>query len=43
MLRHKVGGLPVVDNDKLVGIVTAIDMLAAFLQVVETFEKARSS
>jgi len=42
MLRHKVGGLPVVENGKLVGVVTTIDMIAAFLQVVETFEKSRS-
>ena len=43
MLRHKVGGLPVLDNGKLVGIVTTIDMLRAFLEVVETFEKTRAS
>ena len=43
MLRHKIGGLPVLDRDKLVGIVTSIDMLRAFLQVVETFEKNRAS
>jgi len=43
MLRHKVGGLPVVESGKLVGIVTTIDMLGAFLQVVETFEKTRLS
>jgi acetoin utilization protein AcuB len=43
MLQHKIGGLPVLDGDKLVGIVTTIDMLGAFLQVVETFEKARSA
>ena len=43
MLRHKVGGLPVLDNGKLVGIVTSIDMLGAFLAVVETFEKSRAS
>jgi acetoin utilization protein AcuB len=43
MLRHKIGGLPVVDGGKLVGIVTTIDMLAAFLEVVETFEKTRTS
>jgi len=43
MLRHKVGGLPVVDHGKLVGIVTSIDMLRAFLEVVETFERNRSS
>jgi acetoin utilization protein AcuB len=41
MLRHKVGGFPVLDAGKLVGIVTTIDMISAFLQVVETFEKAR--
>jgi acetoin utilization protein AcuB len=43
MLRHKVGGLPVLDSGKLVGIVTTIDMLRTFLEVVETFEKTRSS
>jgi len=43
MLVHKVGGLPVIDNGKLVGIVTTIDMIRAFLQVVETFEKHRPS
>jgi len=43
MLRHKIGGLPVVDGGKLVGIVTTIDMLRAFLEVVETFEKTRES
>jgi CBS domain-containing protein len=43
MLRYKVGGLPVMDSGKLVGIVTTIDMLRAFLEVVETFEKARAS
>jgi acetoin utilization protein AcuB len=43
MLQHKIGGLPVVDGGKLVGIVTTIDMLRAFLEVVETFEKTRES
>jgi acetoin utilization protein AcuB len=43
MLRHKIGGLPVVEDGKLVGIVTTIDMLKAFLQVVESFERNRSS
>ncbi len=43
MLRHKIGGLPVVDKGKLVGVVTTIDMLRAFLQVVETDEKKLSS
>jgi acetoin utilization protein AcuB len=43
MLRHKIGGLPVVDRGKLVGIVTAVDMLRAFLEVVESFERTRAS
>jgi acetoin utilization protein AcuB len=43
MLRHKIGGLPVVDRGKLVGIVTSIDMLRAFLEVVERFERTRPS
>lgn len=43
MLRHKIGGLPVVDRGKLVGIVTTIDMLRAFLEVVESFERTRAS
>jgi acetoin utilization protein AcuB len=43
MLRHKIGGLPVVDRGKLVGIVTTIDMLRAFLEVVESFERMRAS
>lgn len=41
MLRHKIGGLPVLDSGKLVGMVTTIDMLKAFLEVVETFERNR--
>jgi acetoin utilization protein AcuB len=41
MLRHKVGGLPVLESGKLVGMVTTIDMLRAFLEVVETFERNR--
>jgi acetoin utilization protein AcuB len=42
MLRHKIGGLPVVDGGKLVGIVTTIDMLRAFLDVVESYERTRT-
>ena len=33
MIEHKVGGLPVVENGKLVGIITATDVLKAFLRV----------
>jgi acetoin utilization protein AcuB len=41
MLRHKIGGMPVLESGKLVGMVTTIDMLKAFLEVVETFERNR--
>ena len=34
MLKHKIGGLPVVVDGKLVGIVTTTDLLRAFLAVV---------
>jgi CBS domain-containing protein len=33
--------MPVLDSGKLVGMVTTIDMLKAFLEVVETFERNR--
>ncbi|MFZ2062340.1 MAG: CBS domain-containing protein [Candidatus Binatus sp.] len=34
MLKHKIGGIPVVAEGKLVGIVTSSDLLNAFLNVV---------
>jgi acetoin utilization protein AcuB len=34
LLQHKIGCLPVVDNGTLVGIVTDIDCLRAFLHTV---------
>jgi acetoin utilization protein AcuB len=34
MLKHKIGGLPIVIADALVGIVTTSDLLRAFLVVV---------
>ncbi len=40
MLAKKIGGMPVVDAGKLVGIVTTSDMLRALLSVVETAQKA---
>lgn len=34
MLKHKIGGLPIVADGRLVGIVTTSDLLRAFLAVV---------
>ncbi len=36
MLKHKIGGLPIVDNSRLVGIVTTSDLLKAFLVIVSS-------
>ena len=35
MLKHKIGGLPIVADGKLVGIITTSDLLKAFLVVVK--------
>ena len=35
MLKHKIGGLPVVAEGKLIGIVTTSDLLKALLNVVK--------
>jgi acetoin utilization protein AcuB len=32
--RHKIGGLPVVSGNKLVGILTIVDLLSAFIQLL---------
>jgi acetoin utilization protein AcuB len=42
LVKHKVGGLPVMDGGKLVGIITAIDMLRAFGKVLGTAEEGVS-
>ncbi len=39
MLDRKIGGLPVVDKDKLVGIITTTDLLGAFLEIFGTAEE----
>ncbi len=33
MISHKIGGLPVIDGGKVVGIVTTTDVLKAFLNI----------
>ena len=32
--KHKIGGMPVVQNDKLVGIITGTDILRAFIDMM---------
>ena len=34
LYRHGIGGLPVVDNNKLVGVITVADIMAAFIEVM---------
>ncbi len=34
MYEHKIGGMPVVEEDKLVGVITTMDLLAAFLSML---------
>jgi len=42
MRDHRIGGLPVVMGDELVGIVTVTDILDAFLEFLESAEADRS-
>ncbi len=39
LLQHKVGGLPVVEDGKLLGIMTTSDLLKALLDVIEATEE----
>ncbi len=39
LLKHKIGGLPVVEEGQLVGIITTSDILQAFLDVMGVTEK----
>jgi acetoin utilization protein AcuB len=41
-VKHKVGGLPVMEGGKLVGIITTIDMLRAFGEALGTAEEGVS-
>ena len=43
LLQRKIGGLPVLDAGKLVGIVSTTDLLRAFLEVVATLENRNVS
>ena len=36
MVTHRIGGLPVQKEGKLVGIITETDLLKAFVEIVET-------
>jgi CBS domain-containing protein len=40
MLRHKVGGLPVVEDGKLVGVITESDIFRAFVELHGAMEAA---
>ena len=39
LLKHKIGGLPVVENARVVGIITRSDVLQAFLDVMGASEE----
>lgn len=39
LLKHKIGGLPVLDKGRLVGIITTSDVLQAFLDVMGASEE----
>jgi acetoin utilization protein AcuB len=39
LLDHKIGGLPVVDRDRLVGIITITDILRAFVDLTASSAK----
>ena len=39
MLEHKIGGLPVMEGDRVVGILTSSDLLKAFVKVVAASEE----
>ena len=40
LLKHQISGLPVVDQDQLVGIITTSDIMKAFLDVMGASEEA---
>ena len=40
LYRHKIGGLPVVDDNRLVGIITVADVLESFIQFMGVLESS---
>ena len=42
MIAHKIGGLPVLQGDRLIGIVTSTDLLKAFLRMAAAAEQILS-
>lgn len=38
MITKKIGGLPVLDGDQIVGVITVIDVLKAFMEMLGGFE-----
>jgi acetoin utilization protein AcuB len=43
LLKHKIGGLPVVAGEKLVGIITITDLLQAFVDLMTSLAKDTAS
>lgn len=42
LVKHKIGGLPVTEGGKVIGIITATDLLRAFAEVLGTAEEGVS-
>ncbi len=40
IFQHKIGGLPVLENGKVVGVITSKDILAAFLEMMGVLESS---
>ena len=38
--NHKIGGLPVLENGKVVGVITSKDILAAFIEIMGVLESS---
>jgi acetoin utilization protein AcuB len=42
LVKHKIGGLPVVEGDKIAGIITSSDMLSAFVKMLNASQEGVS-